>query len=383
VLTNNAFTCAVRGFGVNQAAFAVEQQMNKAALELGLSPSEIRQRNLVRGPTVLGGGSELNSEGGLLATLQMATEAAERMPLASSDDTVAYGRGMAVAVKNFGFGFGFDDSSTAEVTLTADAAIVCVGAAEVGQGSETTLIQIAASVLGVHPDAVRLEWRDTHLAPDAGASSASRQTVASGNAVIGACERVLRLVNEAGGLEHLPGACASARFTWRFPSTTAFGQRPALHLSAFGWATCVADISVDRGTGAVTLLRVVNALDAGRVVNPALLQGQIEGGIVMGQGYALQERFYEHAGMPLTLSFESCGVPTALDAAPIIEALVVEVPEVIGPFGARGAGEIVMIPVVPAIIAAIHAACGVWVDELPALPDRVLAAIGARGEGPG
>jgi CO/xanthine dehydrogenase Mo-binding subunit len=226
---------------------------------------------------------------------------------------------------------------------------------------------------------VRVEWRDTTVSPDAGSSSASRQTVASGNAVLRACAAARRLVERKGGLHHVPGGTITVRRTWRFPATQLFDRRPARHLADFGWGACVADVSVDRETGQVTVLRVVNAVDAGCVINPRLFAGQVEGGVVMGQGYALQERVVVHEGMPMSTGFESCGVPTAVDAVPKIGIIAVEAHDAPGPFGSRGIAEITMIPVVPAITAAIHAACGVWIDELPATPLRVLAAI-ARAE---
>ena len=119
----------------------------------------------------------------------------------------------------------------------------------------------------------------------------------------------------------------------------------------------------------------MSAIDAGRVVNPRLFEGQVEGGAVMGQGYALQERCVLRDGMPLSRGFDGCAVPTALDAVPAIETVAVESAEPLGPFGARGVGEITMIPVVPAITAAIHDAAGVWIDAIPASPERVLAAL--------
>jgi CO/xanthine dehydrogenase Mo-binding subunit len=128
----------------------------------------------------------------------------------------------------------------------------------------------------------------------------------------------------------------------------------------------------------VRVLRVINALDAGRVINPKLFEAQVEGGVVMGQGYALQERCVVREGLPITTGFENCGVPTSMDAVTRIETIAVELREPGGPFGARGIGEITMIPVVPAITAAIHAASGVWVDALPASPERVLAALESR-----
>jgi CO/xanthine dehydrogenase Mo-binding subunit len=128
------------------------------------------------------------------------------------------------------------------------------------------------------------------------------------------------------------------------------------------------------------VLRIVSAIDAGRVVNPRLFEGQVEGAAVMGQGYALQERCILRDGMPVSLGFDGCAVATALDAAPAIEPVAVESAEPLGPFGARGVGEITMIPVVPAITAAIHDAIGVWIDEIPASPEHVLAALASAKE---
>jgi CO/xanthine dehydrogenase Mo-binding subunit len=137
----------------------------------------------------------------------------------------------------------------------------------------------------------------------------------------------------------------------------------------------VADVAVEVATGRVRVRRAVVAVDAGRVINPALFRGQVEGGVVMGQGYALLERCAVRDGMPVGLRLDACNLPTAVDAVPAIEVVAIESPEPCGPFGARGIGEIAMIPIVPAIIAAIHAACGAWVDAIPAVPQRVRAAL--------
>jgi CO/xanthine dehydrogenase Mo-binding subunit len=375
VFTHNPYTCAFRGFGANQVAFAMEQQVNKVAEAIGLDPAEVRRRNFLAAPGTIALGSRVESTGGLRRTLEVASEAAAARALPPSDDAIARGRGLASAMKNVGFGFGHDDHATAEVTWGDDRVRVRIGAAEVGQGSTTVLAQIAATVLDVDVARVEVEWRDTRIAPEAGSSSASRQTMASGNAVRGACQVLKERAEAAGGRHALSGSDLHARHTWRFPATEPFDRRPALHLPGFGWATCIADVEVDRATGLVTVVRVVHVVDAGRVVNPALARGQVEGGVVMGQGYALQERLELRDGMPVTRGFEDGGVPTILDAVADIEALFVEDPDPLGPFGARGLGEICMIPVVPAITAAIHAACGVWMDHIPATPERVRDAL--------
>ena len=140
----------------------------------------------------------------------------------------------------------------------------------------------------------------------------------------------------------------------------------------------MADVSVDPVTGQVRVSRIVSVIDARRVVNPRLVRGQLEGGAVMGQGYALTEECSSIDGLAVTRGFEGSGVPTTMDAVPLIESVVLESPEANGPLGARGIGEITMIPVVPAITAAIHDACGVWIDTLPASPEQVRNALAAQ-----
>jgi CO/xanthine dehydrogenase Mo-binding subunit len=382
VFTSNPYSCAFRGFGVNQVTFAIEQQLNRVAAELGLDPARVRRLNLPTGPGRLASGCEISGREGLERTLRSADDAAGGTSLPDARGTVAYGRGVASAMKNNGFGFGVDDAATAEVTLCEGRARVRIGAADVGQGIETVLVQIAAKALGLAEDEVGVEWRDTRASPEAGSSSASRQTVAAGNAVLCACEKVLEQLSESGSPREDQDSAVSARCTWRFPETVGMDDGPGVHLAAFGWSTAVADVAVDTRTGVVRVLRVVNVVDAGRAMNPVLLRGQVEGGTVMGQGYALLERFPCRDGMPEVTGLEACGVPTAVDAVPAIETVIVEDGDGPGPWGARGIGEVTMIAVVPAITAAIHAACGVWINELPATPERIISQLEGRWERP-
>ena len=243
------------------------------------------------------------------------------------------------------------------------------------------MAQIAAEELRLPVSRVVVEWRDSTVAPEAGSTSSSRQTMAAGNAVLGACRRVLA----ARGRTPLPDEGVTRRYTWRFPKAPSLDTRVGRHITTFSAGSCVADVAVDPETGQVRVLRVVSVIDAGRVVNPRLVRGQVEGGAVMGQGYALTEGCTSVEGLPVTRGFEGSGVPTAMDAVPLVESVVLESPEANGLLGARGIGEITMIPVVPAITAAIYDACGVWIDTLPASPEQVRDALAAlnrasRGE---
>jgi CO/xanthine dehydrogenase Mo-binding subunit len=373
VLTNNPFTCAFRGFGVNQVTFAMEQQMAKLAARLGLEPAELRQRNL-NGSRTLGPGTRVKTIRGVAETIRLATARAARRRVPPARDALVHGRGLATGIKNLGYGFGVDDKATAEVLVTRRGATVRVGGAEVGQGLTTIIAQVAAAELNLPLSRVDVEWQDSSVVPEAGSTSASRQTIAVGNAVAGACRRALSAVGTR-GWRGMPDEGIVRRFTWRFPKTVPLSAGAGRHIAAFGSGTCVADVSVDTVTGEVRVLRVVTVIEAGRVMNTRLALGQSEGGAVMGQGYALTEECPLVDGLPVSRGFEACGVPTAVDGAPRIETVFIEAPGGIGPFGASGIGEIVMIPIVPAITAAIHNACGVWVDTLPARPDRVRAAL--------
>ncbi len=379
VFTHNPYTCAFRGFGVNQVAFAMEQQVNKLAARLGRDPGEVRRLNLVRGRATLGSGSTAVVGAGALATLAAAEARARRRRLPKPAGPIHRGRGLATAIKNIGFGFGSDDRALAEVIVGPGGVRVRIGAADVGQGSETILAQIAADTLGIGFRDVTIEWRDSGTAPEAGGASASRLTLFAGSAVALACRRAGR----AGVLRNgaPPARDRVFRAVYRGGRTVPLARgATARHSAAYGWGSCVAEVSVDIETGAVLVHRVVAAIDAGRVIHPALFEGQVEGGVVMGQGYALQEHCLMREGLPVTLGFERCGVPTSMDAAAEIETIAIETPLAEGPIGARGIGEITMIPVVPAITAAIYDACGVWIDELPATPERVRAAIAIRNK---
>jgi len=374
VYTNNPITCAFRGFGVNQVNFAMEQTVNRLAARLGQNPIEIRRRNIVRRGGRLATGHALDGGHGLFECLDQVAQRATRIPLSPNSGAWRHGRGFACAVKNTGYAFGFDDHATARITLTTEGALIHAGAAEVGQGVETVLAQIAADAMGIPAENVRVAWQDTLSAPDAGSSSASHQTVVSGNAVLLAAERARRLVDDLGGFGSLPAGGITVEETYHAPKTyaTLTGGKA---IYAYSWSACLADVAVDLETGRVRVLRVVEAVDAGRVINPLLFTAQVEGGVVMGQGYALQERFDVREAVPLTASLGECLIPTSLDAAPIIEVIAVESPDPEGPHGARGIGEVTMLPVVPALTAAIQAATGAWVDRLPALPERVLIAV--------
>jgi CO/xanthine dehydrogenase Mo-binding subunit len=272
------------------------------------------------------------------------------------------------------------------------------------------LAHILAEELGVNYEDIDLVVGDTALTPDGGATTASRQTFITGNAARLAARRlrdVLAVVaseeldsdpdtlqfshgtiranngasiplGEAARLAREEGHSLVAADVYTPPTTVPLGQQGDMHF-AFGYATQAAEVEVDITTGKVTVLRVIAAHDVGNTVSPLGVEGQLEGGVVMGIGYALMEDFSMRAGRPQKTTLTRYRIPTIREM-PEIEPIVVEVPTVAGPYGAKGVGEITSIPTAPAIANAIYDAIGVRIFSLPATPDKILAGLQAKGE---
>ncbi|MGC8827729.1 MAG: xanthine dehydrogenase family protein molybdopterin-binding subunit, partial [Anaerolineae bacterium] len=298
--------------------------------------------------------------------------------------------GIACGYKNVGYSFGFDDKSEAHVELRLDPqgqiarVLIRIGAAEVGQGVMTTLAQIAAETLDVPVEKICLSLIDTAVVPNAGSSSASRQTYMSGNAVMRACQKALEAYHEA--LQAEEGQdIITASYVYRareVTPTTSYdpvtGQCEP-HIS-YSYGTQAAIVEVDTETGEVEILRMVASTDIGRVIHPANVFGQVAGGIHMGVGFALTEEFIQQEGQIVTQSFTGYQIPTILDMPRELIHRNVEVADPTGPFGATGLGETPTLPTAPAIINAIHDAVGVWIDSLPAAPEKVYRAMREQGK---
>lgn len=381
VYTNNVPTAAFRGFGAPQALWMAELQMDKLAEKLGMDPVEFRHLNALREGDTLNVGTP--APGGV--TIVQCIEAArdhfgwtkdpaprQREPASSS---LVRGRGFACGLKNVGFSFGYQENSWARVELHGrigiDQVVVWHAGAEVGQGFQTAMMQIAAGTLGVPIEKVSMLTSDSAKMGNPGSASASRLTFMAGNAVQGAA----RLALEKWNKEERP---AIAEFTYLAPKTTPFDKETGYcspNLS-YAYVAQAAEIELDLDTGFIKVLRLVSADDVGQAINTALVQGQIEGAVVQAEGYALTENFITKNGHILTDQLSTYLIPTVLDIPGQVESVIVEVPEPNGPFGARGLGELPFLPVAPAIAAALHDACGVWFDEFPLTPERVLRGLG-------
>jgi len=380
VHTNNLLTGAFRAFGAPQVNFAMELSMGKLAEALEMDPVELRMRNVLREGSKIGTDTTVPAGVGIGETLRQAALAAgwreEGGHWVKPERGEARGgrrRGIGVACswKNVGYSFGYPDHSIAQVEIHGqekmERAVVRCGVADVGQGVMTVLAQIAAEALGIPYERVEVVASDTDVVPDAGSSSASRQTYMSGNAVRLAALRARRRWEEG-------NRPAFDHCRYYAPQTTNFAPETGAcypHFS-YGYTTQIAEVEVDTETGEVEILKVYSAHDVGRAINPQMVEGQIEGGVVMGQGYGAMEEFIQQDGVIKTCDLAEYLIPTSLDIPQEIIPLIVEAPDPEGPYGAKGVGEMPIMSMAPAIVAAIHDAVGIWIEELPATAEKVL-----------
>ncbi len=386
VYTNNPPGGAFRGFGGPQAAFVAENQMNKLAARLQMDPVALRQRNVLREGSLLVTQTPMPPGVTLSEVMaQCAATAGWGQPAAAAPHSYSpfqslpaalaalrRGRGFACAFKNVGFSFGFPERCEATIELRGDAEIEQVilrhAGADVGQGAHTVFRQMAAAALDVPAALITLDMSDTASSGDAGSSSASRMTWMAGHAIRGAAERALT----AWANEDRP---AVGHYRYTPPPTTPYAPETGVSMPniTYGYVAQAVDLVVDVETGHIYLERVVCADDVGRAINPQQVEGQIEGAVVQAAGYALLENLQTAGGHILNPYLSTYLIPGIMDVPRQVDSVIVELPDPQGPWGARGMAEMPFLPLAPAIVAALHDATGVWFDELPLTPDRVVA----------
>jgi len=389
VYTNNVLTGAFRGFGGPQALFQAEMQVDKLAEKLGLDPVELRMRNLIKEGDLLSVETPLPKgvtidkvvEKCVLAAGWVKTEAGWKKPelAPSAKSNIRRGIGFACGYKNVGFSFGAPELCVARIELYGTAeieqAVVYHSGADVGQGAHTVFAQMAAQGLNLPIEKIKLVVSDTAFTPPSGSASASRMTFMAGNAIKGAAEKAL----ERWKNEERP---AVATYEYRPPKTTPFDPETGKSEPnfAYGYVAEAVETEVDIETGEVRLAKVICTDDVGQAINPALVKGQIEGAVVQAAGYAMLENFVQKNGDVLTRYLSTYLIPTVLDIPGEIQAEILEYPDPIGPWGARGMGEMPYLSLVPAITGSVHDATGVWFDSFPLTPERVLRGTGKLEE---
>ena len=382
VATNNVPGGAFRGFGGPQGTFAAESQMNKLAEALGMDPVVLRLKNVLKKDS-------LTSLQTPLPGIANVTEVVERCAVKSfwkkdgetwgliekgnerEKTSLKRGVGFACGLKNIGFSMGYQENSWATVELHGkeeiEEVIVRQAAAEVGQGTHTAIMQMAADALEVPFKIVRLISADTGETNDSGSVSASRMTFMAGNSVRGAALKAREKWND----EERP---AIVTYQYLAPKTTKFDPETGKSTPnfAYGYVAQAVEVIVDTETGQVTVERIVSTHDVGRAINPTQVVGQIEGGVIQALGYVLTENFVQEKGYVKTDKLSTYLIPTVMDIPPILNSVVMEDPDPNGPWGALGMAEMPYIPLAPAITAAVHNAIGIWFDDFPLTPERVL-----------
>lgn len=379
VYTNNVPSGAFRGFGAPQAHFASEIMITRLAHALGLDPVEIRRRNIYREGSIEPTGHPLPIGVSALPVLERCVEEAHArlhygMPPLHSAPHLRRGIGIACGIKNVGYSFGYPEQATATVELHGageiERAVVRVGAADVGQGAHLALRQIAAETLHLPFERISMITDDSSEAPSAGSASASRMTLMGGRAVHDACRAALSEWQD----EERP---AVATVKYHPPATTPLDPQTGAGVPnyCYGYVAQAVEVEVNTLTGQVQVLKIISVHDVGKAINRQQVEGQIEGCLAQGVGYALIENLQIRNGKVLTPFFSTYLLPTVLDMPTEIYPVIMELADPNGPYGARGMAEMALVPLAPAIAAAIHDATGTWLNRQPMTPERVLAAI--------
>jgi CO/xanthine dehydrogenase Mo-binding subunit len=371
--TNNPLSGAMRGFGMPQLAFAHESQMDEIASLLRIDPLEIRMRNALRKGSLTATSQVLSASAGLLETLWQIE------PFWRRRQKRGKGAGFGLGCMYYGIGnTGVPNPANAHVELGEDGLVILhTGACDIGQGSDTVLLQILLDTLSLDPRCVVLDRGDTDTSEDAGSSSASRQTYVSGKAVYEAGLKMREFLERHGyyrgkdlrEIYRFAKDERPLRFDGYFDPPAGGIDRETsqgVPYATYGFATHMAEVQVEEATGECRVRKVHASHDVGKAVNPKLVRGQIQGGVAMGVGFALMEEFIPGK----TSSFDTYYLPTSMDI-PEIEVMLVEDPEPTGPYGAKGVGEPALVPQAAGIVNAIRDAVGVKVYELPCNVERL------------
>ena len=429
VLTNNPLGGAFRGYGINQAAVAMETMMDELAIKLAMDPFDFRRRNMyVEGDYTITG-QHLPSSVGAVATLDACRAAfEEEWPAyqALARDGYRVGYGVAAGMKNVGAGKGKIDDAGATFTLKADGRVeLRASVVDMGQAIRTTMVQLASQSTGIEFGRFDIISQDTALTHPHRSASGQRQTLVSGNAVVIAGKQFKNLLLDlvAGWTDrtraevmlsgdevrsqwtqYVPeerlmtlaeiferakteGRTVSAEAEYIAPKTWPLSDKEARrtvpreeyrNYPTYAYATQVAIVGVDMSNGKVDVLRVIAAHDVGVAINPQQIRGQLIGSVSMGQGLALSENYPSEGGRPpwRRLDYRRLGVPTS-QTATTVRVEIVEDPFPEGPYGAKGISEIATVPSTPAILNAIHNATGLRFYRTPVTPAALLEQLAA------
>lgn len=405
VYTNNGNNSAFRGFGNPQAAFAIEQQMDMMAAGLGLDGLAFRRKNLITADAEsgIGHGHKVTSN----FTMNRVLDAVEKGKLYQDYSSKAYqhtnprpwkkrGIGVSAIWQGYGIGADLNDNAIARIELQSSGRYhLNVSCPDLGQGNATALAQIAAHDLGCGLDHLDVTIGDT-FGPNSGSSNASRTTCFVGCAIIGAVKELKRKIIAAAEVDAVAvekfevttgGFLVNNKFVSREAFTREKGtisadyeysprQTEAIVIGIphyhYTYGAQVVMVEVDTLTGEISVEEIENYLDAGKVINPSAAEGQAEGGLAQGLGYALYENLVRREGEVVNSQLSTYIIPSIMDVPEKMQTILLEEPEPLGPHGARGIGEITLTPVAPAIFNGVYDAIGVRFSSLPLTPEMVL-----------
>jgi CO/xanthine dehydrogenase Mo-binding subunit len=404
VKTNTPPNGAFRGFGAPQTLFAAEMHVEKIAARLGLDALVVRRKNLFREGSVTATGQVLNESVGAKEVLDRAVAVSRYLPRKKECErwnrrkAAPSWRGVGLAAVFHGAGF----TGSGEVYLQSRATVsllpngdieVEAASTEIGQGTTSILASIVADALEVPYDWIRVSTPDTARVPNSGPTVASRTCMIVGGLLKRSADELRRAL-EREGVDWPPKPsslrraarklCANGRpfgFVQEYERPREIRWDDATYrgdaYGVYGYAAMVVELEIDKITYEVTVKDVVTAQDVGRAINPLLVEGQIVGGAAQGLGYALLENVIFDKGVMANANFTNYAIPTTLDTPPM-RVEIVEIPYSLGPFGAKGVGELPMDVPAPAVAAAIHQATGLFLTELPLLPERISKALHDR-----
>jgi CO/xanthine dehydrogenase Mo-binding subunit len=409
---------AFRGFGSPQATFGHERMMDIIASKIGIDPIELRLKNVLRQGDATSTNHKLTASVGIKETIEKSAEAARwNHRRNGGENNGRYLYGIGIGASHYGNCLGAAgwhmDGAGANIQLNRDGTVsVAYGLIDMGQGAITVVTQMTAETLGIDPNRITVLPTDTRNVPDSGPSVASRNVVMTGNAIRNAAEKLLLVLHSAGAdilncvrdsikiendnvsnnmndniinfgglIEFIYNNNPSLQLSNYLIQKDGWWHTPKLDYNAdigqgeayftYSYATHIAKVRVDKLTGLVKVEKVWAAHDVGKAINPAGVEAQVEGGIAQGIGYALTENFKIHGGKVLTDNLSTYLLPTALDISEV-ETIIVEDPEPLGPWGAKGIGEPAIIPTAAAIANAVSNAIGKPINEIPISPDKVL-----------
>jgi CO/xanthine dehydrogenase Mo-binding subunit len=405
VYTNNGISSAFRGFGAPESNFAIESMMNELASELHVDPIDIRLKNILNTGEEGPFGNTVRHSDGLREALLRAKESKMwNNQMRGAKPWLRRGVGIAIAIKGVGFGT-IPDYPTAAIEIATEGKIkVMFSNVDYGQGINTGNAQLVAEKLDIPLNQVEVRHADTKYSPDTGSSSASRSTFTSGNALLMACDKALGRLKMAAclhfgttseNLEYRDGKfyykdkfvsiydlakeLKSKGETLRFESTFEVPRYPApvegtleVPHVVYMYGAMLSSALLDELTGKVHIDQVEFYADIGRVINPSIASGQIEGGIIQGLGFSTTEDLkYDNNGKPLGNNYTTYVVPSVRDIPEIYVEFMNSIEE-LGPYGAKGVGEISIIPVGASVMHAVYNASGKWVRDLPLLPWKLI-----------